>query len=77
MKLGLVLLASLSLALMGILTGISTAHNDEIEDLQAQQEQLEQQQDYIEEVHSYINDYTYEDGGKVFVYIDEDGNHFD
>ena len=47
---------------------------DYIKDLE---EQIEQQQDYIEEIHKYVNDYTYEDGGRVFVYIDEDGNHYD
>ena len=81
MKFGLGLLVILSVGLLGILTGVMTTHNNEIEDLQAQievlEEQIEQQQDYIEEVHKYVNDYTYEDGGRVFVYIDEDGNHFD
>jgi hypothetical protein len=41
------------------------------------EEQIEQQQDYIEEIHKYVNYYTYEDGGRVFIYIDEDENHYD
>lgn len=81
MKYGLGLLVILSVMLLGILTGVTTKQNNDIEDLQAQievlEEQIKQQQDYIEEIHKYVNDYTYEDGGRVFVYIDEDGNHFD
>ena len=87
-KLGLTMLGSICFFLLILLTGIVTKQDNEINDLQAQielqqelletqQEQLQAQQDYIEEVHSYINDYTYEDSGRVFIYIDDDGNHYD
>ena len=81
MKLGLGLLGALALALFTTLIGVSTTHNNEVEDLQAQIEDLENdleaQQDYIEEIHRFVNDYTYNDSGTVFVYIDEDGDYHD
>jgi len=87
-KLGLTLLGAVCFFLLVLLTGIVTKQDNEINDLQAQieeqqellqvqQEQLEMQQDYIEEVHSYINDYTYNESGTVFIYIDDEGNHYD
>ena len=81
MKLGLGLLGALALVLFTTLIGVSTTHNNEVDDLQAQIEDLENdleaQQDYIEELHRFVNDYAYNDSGTVFVYIDEDGDYHD
>ncbi len=77
----LTLLAGISFALLIILTGISTQQHQDINDLTEQiselQEQLDNQERYIEEVHGYINEYTFENSGRVFIYTDDEGNYYD